>query len=251
MPWDLTPVNQTPVTIPMEKITARLVRLLEPLRFTPPVAYVYNPLVYAGEGFLRYVEKFGRGPREILMVGMNPGPWGMAQTGVPFGEIKAVSEWMGITAAVVPPPVVHPGKPVYGFSCPKSEASGLRLWGWVRKRYGDPESFFSRFFVANYCPLMFLDAEGRNRTPDKLKKAERTPLFAACDAALRDTVLYFRPRWVIGVGAFVQARATAALADLDVSVGRITHPSPANPKANRGWARIIEAELAEMGIAVP
>lgn len=239
-----------PANTTMEKITARLVRHLEPLRFEPPVAVVYNPLSYAREGFLRYVEKFGQGAREILLVGMNPGPWGMAQTGVPFGEIAAVKEWMGIEAAVTPPPVVHPRKPVYGFSCPKSEASGHRLWGWAQDRFGDPTTFFSRFFVANYCPLMFLDAEGRNRTPDKLKKAERTPLFAACDAALRDTVLYFRPRWVVGVGAFVHARASAALADLDVSVGRITHPSPANPKANRGWAPIIEAEFQGMGISL-
>jgi single-strand selective monofunctional uracil DNA glycosylase len=126
----------------------------------------------------------------------------------------------------------------------------MRLWGWARDRFGDPDAFFSRFFVANYCPLMFLDAEGRNRTPDKLKKAERQPLFEACDAALRDTVLHFRPRWVVGVGAFAEKRAAAALLGMDAAIGRITHPSPANPKANRGWAGRIEAELAGLGIDV-
>lgn len=235
----------------VEKTADTLIHALSPLRFGPPVAYVYNPLSYAGEGFRRYIQKFGRAPREILLVGMNPGPWGMAQTGVPFGEIAAVKDWMGIEAPVGAPPAVHPKKPVDGFACPKSEVSGRRLWGWAKDRFGDPDAFFSRFFVANYCPLMFLDSEGRNRTPDKLKKPERVPLFEACDAALRGTVMYFRPRWVIGVGVFAEHRAMAALAGLDVTIGRITHPSPANPQANRGWAGRIEAELSGMGIEVP
>ena len=178
--------------VTIEKTVDELVRALFPLRFGPPVAYVYNPLAYAGEGFRRYVRKFGHQPKEILLVGMNPGPWGMAQTGIPFGEIAAVKDWMGIEAPVKAPAAAHPKKPVDGFECPRSEASGRRLWGWARDRFGDPAAFFSRFFVANYCPLMFLDAEGRNRTPDKLKKAEKAPLFAACDAALRDTVRYFK-----------------------------------------------------------
>lgn len=234
----------------IEKTLDDLVRALLPLRFGPPVAYVYNPLAYAGEGFRRYVRKFGHAPKEILLVGMNPGPWGMAQTGVPFGEIAAVKDWMGIEAPVSAPAAAHPKKPVDGFECPRSEASGRRLWGWARDRFGDPAAFFSRFFVANYCPLMFLDAEGRNRTPDKLKKAEKAPLFAACDAALRATVRYFKPRWVIGVGVFAEAQAISALAGLDVTIGRITHPSPANPRANRDWAGRIEAELAGVGVEI-
>ena len=146
------------------------------------------------------------------------------------------------------PATVHPKRPVDGFACRKSEASGRRLWGWARQRFGDPDAFFARFFVLNYCPLMFLDAAGANRTPDKLRKAERAPLFAACDDALRAAVRYFRPRWVIGVGAFAEARARTALEGLGVSVGGITHPSPANPRANRDWAGRIEAELAGLGI---
>ena len=236
--------------VTIEKTLDDLVRALLPLRFGPPVAYVYNPLAYAGEGFRRYVRKFGHAPKEILLVGMNPGPWGMAQTGVPFGEIAAVKDWMGIEAPVSAPAAAHPKKPVDGFECPRSEASGRRLWGWARDRFGDPAAFFARFFVANYCPLMFLDAEGRNRTPDKLKKAEKAPLFAACDAALRATVRYFKPRWVIGVGVFAEAQAISALAGLDVTIGRITHPSPANPRANRDWAGRIEAELAGVGVEI-
>ena len=33
--------------------------------------------------------------KKLIFVGMNPGPFGMVQCGVPFGEIAAVRDWMG------------------------------------------------------------------------------------------------------------------------------------------------------------
>jgi single-strand selective monofunctional uracil DNA glycosylase len=155
---------------------------------------------------------------------------------------------MGIEEPVGEPPHPHPKRPVEGFACTRSEVSGRRLWGWARERFGPPEVFFGRFFVANYCPLVFMEASGRNRTPDKLPPLERGPLFAACDDALRRTVAALRPRWVLGVGKFAEDRARAALDGFDGVVGRITHPSPANPKANRGWEPLVEAELTQLGV---
>jgi single-strand selective monofunctional uracil DNA glycosylase len=96
--------------------------------------------------------------------------------------------------------------------------------------------------------LLFLEAGGRNRTPDRLPAEEREPLLAACDLALRRTVALLGPRIVIGVGRFAEHRAQAALEGLDVEVGRITHPSPANPAANRGWETLITKELGALGI---
>ena len=43
----------------------------------------------------------------MIFLGMHPGPWGMAQIGVPFGEIPAVRDWMGISTTVDKPPVEH------------------------------------------------------------------------------------------------------------------------------------------------
>ena len=234
----------------LKAITDELAQQLKGLRFAPPVAYVYNPLVYARSGYDLYLERFGASAKEIVMVGMNPGPWGMAQTGVPFGELGAVTQWMGISAVVEAPERVHPKKPVTGYDCPRSEVSGKRLWGWAQDTFGNPERFFDRFFVANYCPLMFLEAGGRNLTPDKLKTSEKRRLFEACDLALRKTIDCFRPAYVIGVGKFAGERARSALADLNVTIGSITHPSPANPKANRGWSRIIGRELRQLGIEI-
>ncbi len=233
---------------PLTEIGQQLTERLATLRFAPPVEAVYNPLEYAAEPHREYNRRFGAGPKAALLLGMNPGPWGMAQTGIPFGEIGAVRDWLGIEGTVHKPPAEHPRRPILGFACTRSEVSGRRLWGWAAARLGSPERFFQHFFVANYCPLIFLEASGRNRTPDKLPAIERDPLFAACDTALRKTVAALAPRWVLGVGRFAEGRARRALEGLDVRIGGILHPSPASPAANAGWAEAVEAQLAGLGI---
>jgi single-strand selective monofunctional uracil DNA glycosylase len=233
----------------VEKIFDDLLDDLEKLRFRPPVTHIYNPLAYARRPFSRYISRFGSPPKEVLLMGMNPGPWGMAQTGIPFGEIHYVTQWLKIFAAVDVPSAVHPKRPVQGYLCPRSEVSGRRLWGWAQARFKTPQRFFKRFWVANYCPLMFLETSGRNRTPDKIPVRERRALLAACDRALKRVVSHLSPRYVIGIGNFAAARVESALAEVDdVQVGKITHPSPANPKANKGWAPLIEGELRALGI---
>lgn len=226
------------------QLSARVARL----SFAEPVSVVYNPLEYAWATHRQYLERYGKGRKDVLFLGMNPGPWGMAQTGVPFGEVGLVREWMGIEGTVVKPAVEHPKRPIQGLACARSEVSGARLWGWARERFASAEHFAERFFVANYCPLAFMEESGKNRTPDKLPAAEREPLLAACDAALRETVTFLQPQWVIGIGAFAEKQAERALGDLDLRIGRVLHPSPASPIANRGWASAAEKQLADLGI---
>ena len=148
------------------------------------------------------MQRYGKPPKEVVLLGMNPGPWGMAQTGVPFGEVGLVRDWLGIEAPVGSPSDPHPRRPVEGFSCRRSEVSGKRLWGWAKRTFRTPKRFFSRFFVANYCPLLFIEATGRNRTPNNIRASERRPLLAACDRALRRTIQWLNPRYVVGVGSF-------------------------------------------------
>ena len=228
------------------KLSARVARL----KFGAPVTHVYNPLEYARAAHERYLERYGAAPKEAVFVGMNPGPFGMAQTGVPFGDVKMVRDWMAISLPVEAPKGQHPKRPIHGFECRRSEVSGTRLWGWAKERFGTPDAFFERFFVLNYCPLCFMEASGANFTPDKIPSAEREPLFEACDEALRESVEILKPRLVVGVGQFAAKRAQVALAGLDVKVGCILHPSPQSPKANTGWARIVEHELAALGVKV-
>ena len=215
------------------------------------MTHIYNPLDYAWMAHSQYLELYGEAPKEVLFLGMNPGPWGMAQTGVPFGEVGAVRDWLKIDANIGRPEHEHPKRPVQGLDCTRSEVSGARLWGWARELFGTPQRFFSRFFIANYCPLAFLEESGRNRTPDKLPAAEREPLLKVCDRALRQTVENLQPKMVVGVGAFAEVRARSALDDIDVAIGRILHPSPASPAANRGWAEQATRELRELGIDLP
>ena len=231
--------------------TDALVAELAGMTFAAPVTHVYNPLLYARESWDLYLRRYGDGPREVVLLGMNPGPWGMAQTGIPFGEVSFARDWLGLEARVGKPAAEHPKRPVTGFACARSEVSGRRVWGWAQKRFGSPDAFFSRFFVANHCPLAFLEAGGRNRTPDKLPRAEREPLLAACDRALRRTVLHLQAKIVVGIGKFALARAEIALDGLDIQLGSIPHPSPANPAANRGWDRLADEGLREMGVVMP
>lgn len=232
----------------LPEITDDLVRELEPLTFAAPTSHVYNPLVYARAPWDLYCERYGKGPREVLLVGMNPGPFGMAQVGVPFGEVALVRDWLGLEAPVDRPAVEHPKRPISGFACPRSEVSGARVWGWARDRFGTPEAFFERFFIANYCPLVFMEESGRNRVPEKLPAAEREPLFSACDRALRRTIECFGPRLVLGVGKFAETRARSVAEDLGIEIGSVPHPSPASPLANRGWAPLMDAALAGYGL---
>ena len=162
---------------------------LRGLQFGAPVTHVYNPLEYAWAAHCAYLRKFGTGKKRLLLLGMNPGPFGMAQCGVPFGEISLVRDWMGICEPVDRPPGEHPKRPVTGFACTRSEVSGKRLWGWARDRFGRAEDFFATHFVVNYCPLIFLEETGRNRTPDKVPASEMAPVEAACDAHLAEANL--------------------------------------------------------------
>jgi single-strand selective monofunctional uracil DNA glycosylase len=175
----------------------------------------------------------------------------MAQTGVPFGEVGAVRDWLRIDAEIGRPEPEHPKRPVTGLACTRSEVSGSRLWGWARDVFETPENFFSRFFIANYCPLAFLEESGRNRTPDKLRAEEKGTLLEICDRALRRTVDFLGPGLVVGVGAYAASRARIALDGLGVDIGRILHPSPASPAANRGWAAQAASELRELGVELP
>lgn len=232
------------------KLNRRLVTDLGKLDFNAPVTHVYNPLEYAWEPYRQYLRRYGAGPKEVILLGMNPGPWGMAQTGVPFGEVTVVREWLKIEGPVGSPDPLHPKRPIQGFDCKRREVSGRRLWGWAQNTFETPDRFFKRFFVVNYCPLMFFNAGGSNITPNQLKVADRKPLLAACDLAMVRVVRELRPRYVIGIGRFAYERAQAALDGQEAIAGCVTHPSPANPKANSGWEKIATRQFREIGIEI-
>lgn len=223
---------------------------LRPLTFPDPVAYTYNPLEYAWERHCDYLERFGKGPKRVLFLGMNPGPYGMAQTGVPFGEIPAVRDWMGISGPVGKPDPEHPKRPISGFDCKRSEVSGRRLWGYFADKFPKAEDFFADHFVANYCPLIWMKDTGANLTPDKIPAAAMEPVNEHCLAHLKQVIAILDPQHLIGVGAYAEKQLEAAAEAIGHpgKLGRILHPSPASPAANRGWAEAAEKQLDALGI---
>lgn len=218
------------------------------LRFGRPVTHVYNPLEYAWESHACYLRKFGNSRKRVVFLGMNLGPFGMVQTGVPFGEVNAVRDWMGISEDVRRPKGEHPKRPVEGFACTRSEISGQRLWKLFADQFPCVDDFFVDHFVVNFCPLAFLEGTGRNRTPDKLPSKEHTSLFRACDAHLRKVVEILQPEWLIGIGGFAEERAHLLFSDDPMKIGRILHPSPASPAANRNWSEKATSQLRSLGV---
>ncbi len=223
-------------------------RALGRLPFKPPVAQVYDPLDYAWLAYELYLRRFGTNRKRVVFLGMNPGPFGMVQTGVPFGEVNAVRNWLQIEAPIGRPRRLHPKRHVEGFACKRSEVSGRRLWGLFAARFACAEDFFADHFVANYCPLAFFDSAGRNLTPDKLPAAQRAVLFAACDLHLRRVVEVLRPRWLIGIGHFAACRAALIFPQAPPRVTGILHPSPASPAANQDWSQKALAQLKSSGV---
>ncbi len=232
----------------LTEAAAELRAAVSRLEFGPPVACVYNPLEYAWAIHKAYLTRYGAGRKRVVFLGMNPGPFGMAQTGVPFGEVSVVRDWLRLSGPVGRPRCEHARRPVTGLDCPRSEVSGRRLWGLFAARFGTPEAFFAEHFVANYCPLVFMTESGANVTPDKLRPADSRKLYAACDLHLRRVIEALQPEWVVGVGGFAATRAREVLEDLPVRLARILHPSPASPAANLDWAGTATRELVAAGV---
>jgi single-strand selective monofunctional uracil DNA glycosylase len=226
----------------------RLRDAVKKLSFALPVTHVYNPLDYAWAAHEAYLRSYASAPKRVLFLGMNPGPFGMVQTGIPFGQIAAVRDWLRIQAKISSPASQHPKRLVVGFACQRSEISGARLWGLFAQRFVSAEKFFDEHVVVNYCPLAFVEGSGRNRTPDKLPASERAALFAACDEHLRDVVRILQPEWIVGIGDFAAKRAQQLFSGEPLRVCRILHPSPASPAANRDWALLAATQLRKLGI---
>lgn len=222
---------------------------LQSISLPEQIGFAYHPLDYAWKVYEAYVKQFAQGKKKILYLGMNPGPFGMAQTGIPFGEVQAVKNFLGLNEQfpIHSPVQFHPKKPVLGWSCKRSEVSGKRLWGWLKDRYQTAERCFEENFVLNYCPVLFLKDTGCNLTPQDLPKNSLHAILEACDEHLRDWVNYLQVEHVIGVGQFAADRARNALSD--VPIHTLLHPSPANPHANRKpWGETATHQLQEMGL---
>ncbi len=210
---------------------------------------VYNPLAYAWEPHRAYLELASGGGAKTLLLGMNPGPHGMGQMGIPFAATSVVRDLLKITNLDVGQPrTPHPKRPISGLDWPKEEVSGTRLWGLLANEYGSAESIFKSVFLLNHCPLMLFSGErATNITPDRITGPTTKALLERCDEHLREVVDIMQIERVIGVGRYSEKRALNALSGIDISVTTCWHPSPASPLANRNkgedWKKNVRSVL--------
>ncbi|XP_037782126.1 single-strand selective monofunctional uracil DNA glycosylase-like [Penaeus monodon] len=204
----------SPQDIPAKflEIEARQTDRLLSLDYGEGISYVYNPLDYASEIHADFVSKFCQGTKKVLLMGMNPGPWGMGQDWdfercfhLACKICKGVARSDG---GVKRPEREHPKRPIQGLECTKSEVSGDRLWSLLKELSGSPDVLFKFLFLHNYCPLFFLKESAKNVTPPELK-----------------------------------AFAKAGITNIEISL--LMHPSPVNPAANKGWREIAIKQLTE------
>ena len=209
----------------------------------------YNPLDYAWDAHVAFLRRMGGSGARTVILGMNPGPHGMGQMGIPFAAPSVVQDLLGITGIPVnQPETPDPRRPVVGLEYPREEVSGTRLWGLLAEHYGDAGAIASSVFLVNHCPLMlFSGPRAANITPDKVGGKSAQALLERCDQHLREVVVALDAQRVIGVGRFAESRARSALTDDAVEVVGCWHPSPASPLANRNagadWRANVRAVL--------
>jgi single-strand selective monofunctional uracil DNA glycosylase len=210
------------------------------------VAHVTNPLDYAWELHEQFIRKWGGFGAKTLLLGMNPGPYGMAQTGVPFGATKMATDVLQIEAVELQTPAgAHPKRPIQGLSMERQEVSGTRFWTFMVDHYGSIEATFSNIFVVNHCPLLILGETGRNITPVDIPKSIINPILDLCDQHLKSVVDIMGIERIIGVGNYAKKRAKTIVPELDIDA--MWHPSPASPLANRNggadWRENVASKL--------
>lgn len=216
-----------------QKLSTACSNLCEDIIAQTEVAYATNPLEYAWELHASYINQYGGLGAKTLLLGMNPGPFGMAQSGVPFGATAYAKDFLNITGSFVDPAGRHPKRPVEGLDFERQEVSGDRLWGLLKQLWKTPREIHRHVFLVNHCPLLLLGETGRNITPDKISGEAVKQALERCDEHLRKVVDIMNIERVVGVGKYAEKRADGALADADVEITTCWHPSPASPLANR------------------
>ncbi|XP_059053181.1 single-strand selective monofunctional uracil DNA glycosylase-like isoform X1 [Achroia grisella] len=224
---------------------------LEKLQLPNSVQCIYNPTIYARNTFEQYVRKYCNTKKKVMFFGMNPGPWGMSQTGVPFGEVASVRDWLHIIGPVGKPPTELSNRQVNGFNCKRPEISGKRFWGLFKKICRNPENFFHSSFVYNYLPQQWMKNSGANVTPGEFSASDMRPLYAICDPIFVKVLEIYEVETIIAVGKFCEKRAQKAikqyLPNATIQIFYLPHPSPRSVN-NTNWEEKAENCLKNFNI---
>ncbi|XP_033227420.1 single-strand selective monofunctional uracil DNA glycosylase isoform X2 [Belonocnema kinseyi] len=243
---DIVPSSPNSIPDAILALEKNLSTKLSEIKFKAPIDYIYNPIEYAHDVHSNYVHTYCQGTKKILFLGMNPGPWGMSQNGVPFGEVSMAKEWLKMSGKIQKPPREHPERKITGFDCTRKEVSGLRFWGFFRDLCEKPENFFRHSYVHNYCPLAFMTSNARNITPADIKTEEQKKLLKICDDVLEEIFKLLKVEIVIGIGRFVEERAKIVMRNgkINIKVIYMAHPSP-RALHNENWPEKAKATLED------
>ncbi len=228
---------------------------------------IWNPGLYGETWHARFRRLYRPGQHPLVVFGLNPGPYGMAQTGIPFTDIRRLvsalpdlaAELRGRGERVEPPGLAPPGlRPYLSRSF---ESSAVRVYRFLKKGWGGAERGWTEVVVANPCTLLFIDpAEGKNRTPADLARAAR--LRGSGRDQVRELVESFgrirircavesiealSPRGAILLGKDVQAALGPALRRIlgEARVIPWEHPARAVPES---WASGLLSALRRRGL---
>lgn len=212
---------------------------LNELQFPKNITHIYNPIVYALNLHCQYIKKFLNGKKKVMLIGMNPGPNGMVQNGVPFGNTNTVKNLMKIQGQVDQPPSLNPKRPVTGLSCTTEEPSGVRIWNLLQKLAGSLEVFGEQCFLHNFCPLAFFDEQGKNITPSELKGKIKSTLRDICLKYLEKEIQLIQPEIIIAIGSYVgdslrKLSKQSIYVRTNIKILQLAHPSPRSLN-NNNW----------------
>ncbi|XP_030554053.1 single-strand selective monofunctional uracil DNA glycosylase [Drosophila novamexicana] len=230
------------------KIECQLNEQLATLGLPTGITCTYNPVEYASSLHCAYLSRYLCGPKRVIFIGMNPGPNGMGQTGVPFGNVRTVRDMMHLSGEVLQPSLLHRKRPVNGLNCKIEEPSGVRLWElFERLAAGSLDTLSQQCFVHNFCPLAFFDEEGNNITPSELKGQLKQQIRDVCLDALEKQLQLLQPQFVVAVGEYVHKVLNRSKYCQTVSVSRLPHPSPRSLH-NTNWSEKAQAFLEEQDL---
>ncbi|XP_073819638.1 uncharacterized protein isoform X2 [Musca autumnalis] len=166
---------------------------------------IYNPLDYdAAKIHKDYLKRYLKGPKRVLFVTMNPASHGELQTGIPFGHMPTIREYMKLKSTIIDSPVPHPSEDEEQ----ERENNSIYFWQMIREIFYSQNFFLSKFFqqrfVHSFCPLAFIDGEKQFVTLENLPdKTYRKEVTKACVHILEKQLKLLQPDMVIVMGGYV------------------------------------------------
>ena len=205
---------------------------------------VWNPQLYGLPLYRRFAaEHLPHARGGIVAFGLNPGKYGMAQTGIPFTDVTRAAR-VGIA---IEPPGLAPASLRPFLKSYRVERSSASVYGLLDEAWGSPREGWRALWAVAPCGLLFLEKDGENVTPADARLARRDDVRELRLRVIRESIAAAKPRGVLLLGQDVARVAAEALAAEDVLV--VDHPVARGP-GRRGpawWAQTVTEAVRKKG----